>query len=291
MWVTSPVELVALQNEKEISPPYKDTVRRQPPTSQEKSRHQELDQLASSSWASQTPELWETGFFCSHHTVYGLLYNSPNKAKAFCESSSGQLLPSSNKSVNPAETIGMCTTCCFLQWRLSSAEEVSVDTYTHSIWLYRAADDDANCWMQMDEQWLLSVRGIIRTSFVEWEVMLVKVFRKQTFCSTSYVPARLMGSNAWVKSTVPLMLLFSASATGCQWRSIRSPVSWHHWNHTDFHVSHDCHWYEWVVHGKWLKLTLFWNRAPQHGSRLSVSAQASLCWGRSQLLSLWNRHN
>ena len=66
----------------------------------------------------------------------------------------------------------------------------------------------------MDEQWLLSGRGIIRTSFVEWEVMLVKVFRKQTFCRASYILARLMGSNAWVKSTVPLMLLFSASAIG-----------------------------------------------------------------------------
>lgn len=114
----------------------------------------------------------------------------------------------------------------------------------------------------MDEQWLLSVRGIIRTSFVEWEVMLVKVFRKQTFCRASYIPARLMGSHAWVKSTAPLMLLFSASATGCQWKSIRSPVSWHHWSHTDFQVRHDCHWYKWVVHGKWLKLMLFWNCAP-----------------------------
>ena len=114
----------------------------------------------------------------------------------------------------------------------------------------------------MDEQWLLSVRGIIRTSFVEWEVMLVKVFRMHTFCRASYIPARLMGSHAWVKSTAPLMLLFSASATGCQWKSIRSPVSWHHWSHTDFQVRHDCHWYKWVVHGKWLKLMLFWNCAP-----------------------------
>ena len=43
MWVTSPIELVALQNEKEISPPYKVTVRRRPPTNQEKSPHQEPD--------------------------------------------------------------------------------------------------------------------------------------------------------------------------------------------------------------------------------------------------------
>lgn len=46
------------------------------------------------------------------------------------------------------------------------------------------------------------------------------------------------------------------------WKSIRSPVWWHHRSHIDFQVRHDCHWYVWVVHGKWLKLMLFWNCAP-----------------------------
>lgn len=74
--------------------------------------------------------------------------------------------------------------------------------------------------------------------------MLINVSRKQTFCRTLYIPAKLMESHAWVKSTVSLMLLFSASFTGCQWKTIRSPVSWATLafrSHTNFQVRHNCH--------------------------------------------------
>lgn len=73
---------------------------------------------------------------------------------------------------------------------------------------------------------MTSGRGVVEKGFTEWEMMLINVSRKPTLCRASHKPAKVMGSNTWVKSTVALMLLFSASSTGCQWKGIRSPVSW-----------------------------------------------------------------
>lgn len=80
-----------------------------------------------------------------------------------------------------------------------------------------------------------------KKGFVEWEVS-----RKQTFCRAPHISAKLMGSNAWVKSTIPLMLLFSASSTGYHWKNIRSPVLWAmqepHWlsSETQLPLIHMC---------------------------------------------------
>lgn len=97
-------------------------------------------------------------------------------------------------------------------------------------------------------------------------------------CRASHILAELMGSDAWVQSTVPLMLLFSASSAGCRWKGIRSPFHEQHRGHTDFQVRHTItdteEWFMEDDSGKCCSV----NVHKKYGSRSSVPEQALLGW-------------
>lgn len=100
-------------------------------------------------------------------------------------------------------------------------------------------------------------REVTQKGFVEWEVMLINISRKQAFCRVTYIPAKLMGHMLGLSPqyhsccySQHLSLVANGRESGLQfhgqWRS-----------HTDFQVRHNCRWYIWAVHGKWLRLMLF----------------------------------
>lgn len=58
-------------------------------------------------------------------------------------------------------------------------------------------------------------RGVVKKGFIEWEMMIINVFRKLIFCRVCYKFVKVMGLNIWVKFIVVFMLLFLVFFIGC----------------------------------------------------------------------------